>query len=136
MTTQAVEVPAADSIVESIDDILSVVDVEYKTIDGFAPGKKVRIASLSAGDLIEFNDSNKGAAQRGSFLRLVAKSLVNSKGERYASSTSERLDATVAALRMRAHKTTERIAKEVLSLNGIEIDADKLKKANDDAKNE
>src|SRR5580765_7673344 len=107
--------------IETMDEILSAGDVEYATIEGFAKDKPFRIGSLSAGDLIDWSEANEGEAKRTAGLRLICKSLVNSKNERFAAN-----DKNIAALRMKSHKVTERIVKEILKLNGIVVkDAEK-----------
>jgi len=105
--------------VESMDDILSANDVEYATIEGFTPGKPFRIASLTAGDLIEWSEANEGEAKRTAGLRLITKSLVNSKGVRFADNPKN-----IAVFRQKSHKVTERIVKEILKLNGMTVNAE------------
>jgi hypothetical protein len=109
--------------IETMDEILSAGDVEYATIEGFTKDKPFRIGSLSAGDLIDWSEANEGEAKRTAGLRLICKSLVNSKNERFAAH-----DKNIAAFRMKSHKVTERIVKEILKLNGMIVkDAEKAK---------
>jgi hypothetical protein len=114
MTEKAV----ATSQIDSMDDILSANDIEYATIDGFTKDKPFRIASLTAGDLIEWSEANEGEAKREAGLRLICKSLVDSSGKRFAADTKN-----IAVFRLKSHKVTERIVKEILKLNGIEVKA-------------
>jgi len=116
MTTAAAQV-------ETMDEILSAGDVEYATIEGFTPDKPFRIGSLTAGDLIEWSEANEGEAKRTAGLRLICKSLVNSKNERFAADSKN-----IAVFRLKSHKVTERIVKEILKLNGMVVkDAEKAK---------
>lgn len=108
-----------DEQVESMEEISASDDVEYATIEGFKPGKPFRIGSLTAGDLIEWSEANEGEAKRTAGLRLITKSLVNSKGERYAADLKN-----IAVFRTKSHKVTERIVKEILKLNGMTVKQD------------
>src|SRR5436190_89742 len=109
--------------IESMEEISASDDVEYAMIEGFTKGKPFRIGSLTAGDLIEWSEANEGEAKRTAGLRLITKSLVNSRGERYAADPKN-----IAVFRTKSHKVTERIVKEILKLNGMSI------KQTDDAK--
>lgn len=110
------------NIIDSMEEIEASNDVEYATIDGFKPGQKFRIGSLSAGDLIEWSEANKGEAKRNAGLRLITKSLVGPApdNKRYADDPKN-----IAVLRRKSHKVTERIVKEILKLNGMVIKDDK-----------
>lgn len=109
-----------DKIYASMDDIevSGREDVEYRIIDGFKPGEKFRIGSLSAGDLIEWSEANEGEAKRTAGLRLITKSLVGPEPEnrRYADDPKN-----IAKFRARSHKVTERIVEEILDLNGMQV---------------
>lgn len=110
-----------DRVYESMDEILSsgAADVEYAVIDGWKPGMKVRIGSVTAGDMIEWSEANEGEAKRTAGLRLITKSLVNSKGERYADDPRN-----IPKFRAMRHKETERIVREILKLNGMNVKQD------------
>lgn len=112
-------------VVESLDEIESVKDTEYVTVEGFEPGRPFRIGSLTAGDLIEWSEANEGEAKRTAGLRLIAKSLVNAAGVRYAANDPKAIDI----LRAKNHKVTERIVVDILKLNGMSV------KSNADVKN-
>lgn len=101
----------------SMDDVLAADDVEYAEIPGFKEGEAFRIRSLTAGDLIEWTEAGEGEAKRTAGLRLIVRSLVNEKGERIAE------DAHIAVLRKKSHKVVDRIVKEILKLNGLEVKA-------------
>jgi hypothetical protein len=106
-----------------MEEILSSDDVEYAIIDGFTAGKPFRIASLTAGDLIEWSEANEGKAKRTAGIRLICKSLVDSHGKRFATDLKN-----IAVFEAKSHKVTERIVKEILKLNGMVVkDAEKAK---------
>ena len=122
------EVQTEDKIYGSMDDIEAGalgVDIEYAVIDGFKPGDKFRIGSLTAGDLIEWNEANEGEAKRTAGLRLITKSLVGPPptNTRYAEAGTN-----IARFRKMSHKVTERIVKDILKLNGINVKDDTVKK--------
>jgi hypothetical protein len=106
-------------LIETMAEIDAAIDVEYATIEGFEAGKKFRIGSLTAGDLIEWSEANEGEAKRTAGLRLITKSLVNSKNERYADDSKN-----IQIFRRKSHKVTERIVKEILKLNGMTVKAE------------
>jgi hypothetical protein len=108
--------------IESMEAIEATRDVEYATIPGFVTGQTLEIGSLTAGDLIEWSESNDGEAKRTAGLRLICRSLVTSeeKGRvRYAAE-----DKNIAVFRRKSHKATERIVKEILKLNGMTVKQD------------
>lgn len=112
--------------VESLDEIEGAQDAEYATVEGFTPDRPFRIGSLTAGDLIEWSEANEGEEKRTAGLRLIAKSLVNAAGVRYAALD---LKKSIAVLRQKNHKVTERIVVDILKLNGMNV------KGNTEAKN-
>lgn len=123
----SVEFPVIDKVqaqVESMEEIDASVDIEYAIIDGFTEGKPFRIGSVTAGDIIEWSEASEGEAKRTMGLRLICKSLVNSKNERFASDLKN-----IAVFRRKSHKVTERIVKEILKLNGMNVKDDAAKKA-------
>lgn len=118
---------AEDKIYASMDDLEASGkdDIEYAVIDGFKPGEKFRIGSLTAGDLIEWSEANDGEAKRTAGLRLITKSLVGPEpgNVRYADDPKN-----IARFRARNHKVTERIVKEILKLNGMNVRAENERK--------
>jgi len=109
----------SENKVLSMEEITASDDVEYAEIPGFKPGQVFRIGSLSAGDLIEWSEANEGEAKRTAGLRLICKSLVDAEGVRIA------LDPkNVVVFRAKSHKVTERIVREILTLNGMNVKAD------------
>jgi hypothetical protein len=113
-----------DSIYESVDEMVSdgASEVQFAEIEGFKEGKKIRIGSVTAGDMIEWSDANETEAKRTAGLRLICKSLVNKAGVRISS------DKDIAKFRTMRHNVTERIVKEILKLNGMNIKADEKAK--------
>jgi hypothetical protein len=97
--------------------------VEYATVEGFAPGKKFRIGSLKADDLIEWREANEGVAKRTAGLRLILRSIVNDKGERFMND-----DKNIVKLRGVKVKITERIIREIVKLNDLKDKDDEAKK--------
>jgi hypothetical protein len=114
---------AVQTQIDSMEEILASDDVEFATIEGFTKNKPFRIGSLSAGDLIEWSEANEGEAKRTAGLRLICKSLVDTGGKRFASDPKN-----IAVFRLKSHKVTERIVREILKLNGMVVkDAEKAK---------
>lgn len=107
------------AFIESMEEIEAAEDIEYAFVEGFKPGHPFRIGSLTAGDLIEWSEANEGEAKRTAGLRLICKSLVNSKGERYATDPKN-----IDVFRKKNHKTTERIVTDILKLNGMMVKQD------------
>lgn len=108
-----------EQYIESMEEIEAAQDIEYAVVEGFTPGKPFRIGSLTAGDLIEWSEANETEAKRTAGLRLICKSLVNAKGERYA------LDPkNIEVFRKKNHKITERIVTDILKLNGMTVKKD------------
>jgi hypothetical protein len=122
-TAEATEVLDDKGVVESMEEIDAANDVQYAMIQGFEPGRPFRIGSLTAGDLIEWTEANQGEAKRTAGLRLITKSLVNSKNERYAADPKN-----IAIFRRKSHKVTQRIVEEILKLNGLEVEEQAVKK--------
>jgi hypothetical protein len=108
------------TVIESMAEIEAAEDIEFAVVEGFKPGQPFKIGSLTAGDLIEWSEANEGEAKRTAGLRLIQKSLVNSKGERYAANDPRAIDV----FRKKNHKTTERIVTDILKLNGMNVKAD------------
>lgn len=121
-----VKEPKAAEHVLSLDDIMKEDDVEYARLPGFKPGQVFVIQSLTAGDLIEWTEANEGEAKRTAGLRLIVKSLVDGEPGKDANATGKRImnDTHIAVLRQRGHKTTERIVKAILELNGMNVKKD------------
>ncbi len=113
------------TVYESMDEIFGdgATEVEYAMMDGFKPGKKLRIGSVTAGDIMDWTEASDGEAKKTAGLRLIQKSLVNSKGERIASDP-----AVLQKLKGLRHKETDRMVKEILKLNGMSVKGDNEEK--------
>jgi len=117
-----VDLPNGDGakIYSSMDEILAsgASEVEYTLVDGFKPGEKVRIGSVTAGDMIEWSEANEGEAKKTAGLRLITKSLVGPEPHniRYADDPKN-----IPRFRAMRHKETERIVREILKLNGMNV---------------
>ena len=111
----------SEEVYESVDEMVAdgAAEVTYKSIDGFKEGKKIRIGSLTADDMIIWSEANEGEAKRTAGLRLIAKSLVNSKGVRISS------DKDIQKFRQMRHDVTERIVKEIINHNKMSSSKDK-----------
>jgi hypothetical protein len=122
-----VERAAYGSVEEMLAD--GAADVEYAWIEGLKPGgKEIRIGSVSAEDWMVWIESNDGPAKRTAGLRLIIKSLVDDDGKRIGS------DKDLATLKQVRHSVTERILREIIKLNGINVKKDGTSEAENDAK--
>ena len=103
----------------SVSDIEKQEDVQFAIVDvpewKDAAGKpgKIRLGSLTGEDMIEWTESNEGPAKRSAGLRLIIKSLVDSKGERTGS------DRMLSVLQKRNTAVLNRLVREILKLNGM-----------------
>jgi hypothetical protein len=113
-------------IYASMDDILGSgsTDVEYAEIDGFKPGEKIRIGSVTAGDIIMWSEANEGEAKRTAGLRLITRSLVGPEPSniRYADSPEN-----IPKFRAMRHNVTNRIVKAILKLNEMNVKGEDTK---------
>lgn len=111
----------------SVEDMLQAAEgtnsTEYKRVPGFKPGQVFVIASVTAGDLIEWSEANEGEAKRTAGLRLIVKSVVDGEPGKDEGATGRRImdDTHIALLRKLQHKTTENVVKAILNLNGMNI---------------
>lgn len=96
----------------SIDQMVAgFTPVEYAEVEVI--GSVVRIASLSAADVIEFNESNEGPAKRTASIRLMVKSLVDKDGARIGK------EEHVQQFMQTRSKEVTAIVDAVLTLNGL-----------------
>jgi hypothetical protein len=101
----------------SIQDWLTEDDTEYAEVPAFKEGDYFRIKSLTAGDMIEWSEANEGEAKRTAGLRLIIKSVVDEHGKLALD------DSNLIHLRKKNHKTTDRLVKEILKHNGLDVKA-------------
>ncbi len=108
----------------SAEDILGQCETEYATIPGLKPGKVMRIKSLTAGDFIEWTEAKDASAEtkRIAGLNLIIKSAVDTNGGLVMN------ESHLDALKKVQHKFTERILKEILRLNGMDVKEAEAKK--------
>lgn len=115
------------------EEFLSEDQIEYAKVQGFKPTDMLFIGSVTAGDIIVWTEAGTGEAKRTAGLRLIVKSLVDGipdgavggptilpNGQK---ATGKRIanDTHIEALRGKSHKVTERLVREILKLNGMEV---------------
>lgn len=100
--------------------------VEYARVPGFKPGQVFVIASVTAGDMIEWSDANDTQAKRTAGLRLIVKSVVDGEPGKDKDATGQRImdDTHIALLRKLPHKTTEAVVKAIIKHNGMTLKQD------------
>jgi hypothetical protein len=114
----------------SVADLLAAAEplasVEYARTAGFKPGQVFVLASVTAGDMIEWSEANEGEAKRTAGLRLVVKSVVDGEPGVDPDAKGVRImdDTHLAVLRKLQHKTTEGVVKAILKLNGMNTKED------------
>lgn len=112
--------PPEEEVLSNANDILGSNDFEYATIDAW--GKKVRIQSLTAGDILEWSEAGEGEAKKTAGLRLIIKSVVDGTGKLVFSPNH------ISILRTKNHKQTEKVIEAIIKLNGLTIRGAELKK--------
>lgn len=115
------EVVVAKKIL-TVAEMLDAKDIEYAEVEAF--GGLVRLGSLEAGQMIEFQEANEGPAKRTAGLRMIIQSLVDEDGNRIGDMK------TLEQWKRRSQRTCNRIVEAVLKLNGI---GETAKKAMTDA---
>ena len=100
--------------------------VEYARVPGLKPGQVAVLASVSAGDIIEWSEASEGEAKRTAGLRLIVKSVVDGEPGVDQGATGRRLmdDTALAMLRKLPHKKTEEMVKAIIKLNGMSVKQD------------
>lgn len=117
---------AAVNLIESLDALLES-GIDYKMVP--LPNGKgaVRIGTISAGDLIEYNELRGTAdGRRWSGPVLISRSLVDKDGNRTGVLTpfadmSEEEKTKVGALRRLAMPVSEAIIRAIFDLNGVSL---------------
>lgn len=119
--TENVKTPDVSNVFGSLDELIAsgVTDVEYKTIDGFAPGSpQLRIGSVTSGEIIEWQEASDGDAKRTAGLRLICRSLVGPEpGNRRYAADPHLIDNYIRQLKAVRTNVTERILKAIIDLN-------------------
>lgn len=106
----------------SAEDILSSDDIEYTSVTAWG-NRLLKLQSLTAGDMIEFVQSNEGPARHTAGVRLIIKSAVGGDKKRLFK------DTDLEVLKRKNSKITNSIVDAILKLNGLD------KKSQDAAKN-
>jgi hypothetical protein len=109
-----------ESSVLSLADFETPSAVEYVFVPDAIKGKGAWIQSITAGDMIEFRESNEGPAKKTATLRLIIKSVVSGEGG-YPILKDEHL----GMLRALKEREVNTLGKAILKLNGYEDDAKK-----------
>lgn len=111
---------------QTMDDVFQGGDIEYKRIPGFASGKTIVIGSITAGDFVEWQESNDGPAKKNAGLKLIIRSLVDGIPGTDPGATGKRIgtDAGLVKLKEMPIKHTERIIRAIIELNGLNAKAD------------
>lgn len=112
-----------------VDKWLEESDVRYHTVN--VPGGKLRLGSLTAGDLLEWAEEKDPIKKRTQGLRILAKSFVDKNGKRISAGNGE---VVVKKLLDKDSKVCNELVEEVLVLNGLRIREEDIKKAIDEAK--
>lgn len=116
----------------SVMDMLTAAEpgaaVEYARVPAFKPGQVFVIASVTAGDMIEWseiNDSNKEAKYVAG-LRLIVKSVVDGEPGKDEGAAGKRImdDSHIAMLRKLPHKATENVVRAIIKHNGMNVKLD------------
>lgn len=104
--------------IATIDEILAAETTKYEVVDAF--GLKIRLGSLSAGDMLDFIESNEGAAKKTAGLRLIALSLVDEQGNRVGKA------AHLDSLKKKNAEDVNKLVGKIFALNGMTDAAKKL----------
>jgi hypothetical protein len=113
----------------SVTDLLAAAEpgacVEYAREPGFKPNSVFVLASVTAGDFIEWSEANE-EAKRTAGLRLIIKSVVDGEPGVDEGATGKRImdDTHIPVLRKLPHKDTERIVKAIIKLNKMNVKQD------------
>lgn len=110
---------------QTMDDAFQGGDIEYKRIPGFAAGKTIVIGSITAGDFVEWQESNEGPAKKNAGLKLIIRSLVDGIPGVDPGATGKRIgnDAGLVKLRDMPIKHTERVIRTIIEFNGLNANA-------------
>lgn len=117
----------------SVTDLLAAAEpgaaVEYARIPGFKPGQVFVIASVPAGDMIEWSEANEGAKYTAG-LRLIINSVVDGEPGKDDGATGKRImdDTHIALLRKLPHKVTENVVRAIIKHNGMNVKDDSAAK--------
>jgi hypothetical protein len=120
MADNVVPIVREEDALLTADEILSTNDIEYKVVDAW--GRKLRIQSLTAGDIIDWAEAGEGEAKKTAGLRLILKSAVDKDGKLLFT------ERHLPLLRVKNHKETEKVVEEIIKLNNLQIRGADIKK--------
>ena len=110
------------AIERSLDDMLAVSDIEYRKVEMPEWKGTIYLGSVSAADIIEWQESSDGDAKRTAGVRLLVKSLVNREAyEGLDGAARIGTDKHIAAFKSKSHKAIDRLVREILDLNGMKV---------------
>jgi len=104
------------------DDIFEVKDTRFLEIDVPEWGGSIRVAALSAGEMIDFVESNEGPSKKTAGIRLVIASLVDEQGNRIGK--PEMIDK----FRKKDTRVMNKIVDQLMELNDMNLSQAALKK--------
>jgi hypothetical protein len=106
----------------TIDDIFEVKDTRFLEIEVPEWGGSIRVAALSAGDMIDFVESNSGPAQKTAGIRLIILSLVDEQGNRIGK------PEMIERFRKRDTRAMNRVVDALMELNDMNLSEKAIKK--------
>lgn len=109
----------------SMEDIEKHADVRYAEAEAW--GGILRLASLSADEMIEFVESNEGPGRKLAGIRMLVRSMVDGEGKRIG--TEQHLEV----LKKKDSGTVSKLVGMVMELNGMRVTLPDLKNASSGA---
>jgi hypothetical protein len=125
MTDKAANVVEFQPRPMGVEDFAAGAVQEYLKLEGFKAGQFFVIATINAGDFIEWQESNEGPSKRNAGLKLIIKSVVDGLPEEGAKGERIMTDAHLPMLKRLPVRTTERIVREIIEFNGLIPKGDK-----------
>lgn len=104
------------------DDIFEVKDTRFIEIDVPEWNGVLRVAALSAGEMIDFVESNEGPARRTAGIRLIIASLVDEAGNRVGD------PKMIEKFRKKDTRVMNRVVDELMKLNDMQLTEAALRK--------
>ena len=121
------EVPVPSSQLEgamTLNDILEAQGIEYETLEAW--GGKVAIVSVTAGEVLEWiEEKDDPVRKREAGLRLIARSLVGSDGQRLCAKPDDET-RVVNSLKSKDSRTCNAIVERIVKLNGITVPSEQV----------
>jgi hypothetical protein len=123
MSTEKANVVDFQPRAMNVEDFAAGAETEFKKIDGFKAEQFFVIASINAGDFIEWQESNEGPSKRNAGLKLIIRSVVDGVPEEGGKGERIMTDAHLPMLRKLPIKVTERIVREIIDFNNLKPSA-------------